>query len=601
MAKWQFEELPAALVEQDPTQRDQFNNDEVGLAEALVREVIQNSTDAPVSDGNQVKVRFSIRELAGEDAIILREMFADLRPHLSACEMSVASLDAPEATVLAIEDFGTKGLTGRTDALDNDNFRNFWRRHGRSGKGGSSGGRWGLGKLVFSSSSQVRSFFGLTVRTGETVPLLMGQAVLRNHEVNGIRHPAHGFWFTNRGEGGLQLPVSDEGEIARLTAITGIIRHDQSGLSIVVPYLHAAITEEAIVDAVLKNYYFPILAGGLVVEVGAIFIDRSSFHRVAAERTGTGFPLSFVEAVGANIRTEPDVLAPDPLAKGISETTFTAGQVEAMKADYRAGKLLHVRLPVLLKRISGEDVSSFVDLFLQALAEGSKPFALFARGSITVPGETRYFSGVQAFGAMVASDRGIAEFLGDAENPAHTNWIASAEKLAERWKSPGPTVKSIRYALRELYTLVADQVAREDRNALIDLFSLVDPARSSDGARKRSRKPVVTAEPREKAISIKPRNGGFEVAAGPAASKWSFPRRISIRVAYDTMVGNPFSAHSKYDFDLTKNEIGIDLKDATVDAKNSYQLIATVTGPDFAITGTGFDTNRDLVVDARAP
>ena len=144
-------------------------------------------------------------------------------------------------------------------------------------------------------------------------------------------------------------------------------------------------------------------------------------------------------------------------------------------------------------------------------------------------------------------------------------------------------------------------MAREDRNALIDLFSLVDPARSSDGARKRSRKPVVTAEPREKAISIKPRNGGFEVAAGPAASKWSFPRRISIRVAYDTMVGNPFSAHSKYDFDLTKNEIGIDLKDATVDAKNSYQLIATVTGPDFAITGTGFDTNRDLVVDARAP
>jgi hypothetical protein len=602
MAKWQFEEMPATLVELDPTQRDQFNNDEVGLAEALVREVIQNSTDAPATESSQVKVRFSVRKLAGQQLAELRKLFDSLRPNLDACGVDLSPLDAPEATVLVIEDFGTKGLTGRTDVLDNDNFRNFWRRHGRSGKGGSSGGRWGLGKLVFSSSSLVRAFFGLTVRVGETLPLLMGQAVLRNHEVNGKRHPAHGFWFESRGRDQLQLPVADAVTIAAIADLGGVTRQLQPGLSIVVPYLNTGVTEHAIITAVLDNYYFPILAGSLVVEVGTTLIDRGTFHQVAQGNAGNRFPLSFVETVGARLKAEPTIISSLPLGKnGVTDRTFTADQLERMKEEFRSGHLIHVRVPVALRRVSGEEVSSYVDLFMQALPEGSKPFALFARGSITVPGETRYFSGVQAFGAMVARDRGIGEFLGDAENPAHTNWIASAEKLGERWKAPAPTVKAIRYSLRELYTLIADQVAREDRNALIDLFSLVDPARSSKGARKRTGKPVVVAPPREKAISIRARKGGFEIIGGPGAANWSFPRRIGIRVAYDTMVGNPFTAHSKYDFDLTKNDISIELKDATVDARSSYQLVASVSGPDFVISGTGFDSNRDIVVDARAP
>ncbi len=600
MTTWRFEEIPATLVEQDPTQRDQFNNDEVGLAEALVREVIQNSTDAVATEGGQVKVCFSVRTITGQNAGAFRNLFTSLRANLAACEISAAPMDASDATLLVIEDFGTKGLTGKTDELDNDNFRNFWRRHGRSGKGGASGGRWGLGKLVYSSSSRIRAFFGVTVRAGEETPLMMGQAVLRNHAIAGTRHPAHGFWFSDRGREGIQLPVSDPVQISTFRELSGMRRQCQPGLSIVIPYLNGGITEGAIIDAVLRNYYFPILAGTLVVEVGPQVIDRTSFHQIASQMK-TAFPLGFVEAVGASLRLEPEITATLPLAAGIGEKMFSSTQVESLKSAYREGKLLHLRVPVMLKRISGEDVASYVDLFLQQLPEGGKPFSLFARGSITVPGETRYFSGVQALGAMVAQDKGVAEFLGDAENPAHTNWIASAEKLGERWRSAGPNVKQIRYALRDLYSLIADQVAREDRNALIDLFSLVDPARSSTGQRKRTSKPVVQATPKEKALSIRPCKGGFEVIAGPGAKSWTFPKKIRIRVAYDTMVGNPFSAHSRYDFDLTKNDIHLEAREATVKAQNSSVLVASVTGPNFLVSGTGFDTNRDLVVDARAP
>ena len=65
---------------------------------------------------------------------------------------------------LVIEDFGTTGLRGAWDRKDDQGFSDFWRRIGRSHKRGQQGGRWGLGKLVFSGASRVRSFFGLTIQ-----------------------------------------------------------------------------------------------------------------------------------------------------------------------------------------------------------------------------------------------------------------------------------------------------------------------------------------------------------------------------------------------------------------------------------------------------
>jgi hypothetical protein len=604
MTSWVFEDVPAKFVQQNPTQRDQFNNDEVGLAEALVREVIQNSTDA--SDGSgPVKVCFSIRNLDSAGSASLRQYFASLRPHLQECGVSDAILEAPKSRVLVIEDFATRGLTGDPAATDSQNFHNFWRVHGGSEKRGTSGGRWGLGKLVFSSSSEVRAFFGLTVRFGETVPLLMGQAVLKNHKIGSKRHPAHGFWFSDRGPEDIQLPVTDAATVKEFKSLLGVARDKQPGLSVIIPYLKANIDERSIIDAVLRNYYFPILAGKLSIEVGATNISQQTFHAVAAAQPpGVGAPIAlpFVEAVSKQLAANPQHVATSALnGKGVVEKIFPDGESETMKASFRSGKLLHVRVPVALKRISGEDIASHIDLYLQSLPQDAKPFCLYARGAITVPGETRYFSGVQAYGAMVAADNGVTEFLGDAENPAHTNWIGTAEKLAERWKAPADTIKRIRYALSELYAIVGEKVEHEDQNALLDLFSIVDAARGSPGLKKRSKKPEVKIVPREKVISIKPRNGGFEIVAGPGAAKWKYPKNIRVRIAYDTMVGNPFTTHSKYDFDLTKNEIKFEAVNGTITADNPHTILVSVTGPDFSVSGSGFDTNRDIVVDARAP
>jgi hypothetical protein len=600
MPKWEFEELPLALVEQGLTQRDQFNNDDVQLAEALVREVIQNSTDA-ASGAGQVKVRFALHDVQHAPALRIRQLFDDLRPHLTACNIDLSPLTVAAARFLVIEDFGTRGLTGNPAERDNDNFDRFWRQHGISGKVGRSGGRWGLGKLVFSSSSHIRAFFGLTVRLGDAGALLMGQAVLSNHELAGRRYPPHGFWFEVRAANTLQLPIKETKAISEFGALFGITRSTQPGLSLVIPYVNSTITTDTLISGVVRNYYFPILAGRLSVEVGSVIIDKTTFHRIAAEHASqVQIPLQFVEQVSQALNAEPGFVATKPIdGAGLDETSFLPEQRKLLKATFANFGLLHVRVPVQLKRKDGSNPSSSIDLFLSRLPEDAKPFALFARGSITVPSEARFFAGAHAHGAMVATDEAIVAFLGDAENPAHTGWNSNGEKLSANWRSPSATLRHVRHALRQLYGIVADSLEHEDKDALIDFFSLLDAARATKGRKRKTPVPPPDLPKTEKAILIRSQSGGFSVLPGPGASKWKFPKLVDVRVAYDMVSGDPFSRHSKYDFDLAEEQISITAQDADVAHLRSNKLRLLVKSADFRFEATGFDANRDLVVDAR--
>lgn len=606
MPEWQFEERDPRYVEQELTQRDQFNNDEVTLAEAIVREVIQNSTDA-YAGSEPVKVRFHINVVATADLPEFRALFTGLKPHLQGCGIDIAVINQQTPRLLVIEDFNTRGLTGEIGALDGGNFHSFWRRHGKSGKSGRHGGRWGLGKLVYSSSSDIRAFFGLTVRSEESVPLVMGQAVLSNHDIDSRRYVAHGFWFSDRNADGMQLPISDTATIARISAMCGLTRTSQSGLSLVIPFVNANITHEVLIQGVIENYYFPILAGKLVVEVDGTIIDAKNFQDVAQKTAVAGSKahperFAFVSEVSGRLTVEPQFTAKHPEgAQTLSAALFDDGQIVEMKHVYGRGELLHVRLPVRLRTKGGEVKSTFADLFLKSPPENAKPFTLFARGSITVPAEQRYFNNAHAFGAFVGLEENIVAFLGDAENPAHTAWNGNAEKLNVNWRNPAQTLKNLRYALWGLYDLVSEQGQRDDPDALIDFFALTDMAKSQGAKKPRNQQPQPDIPPpAPKAFRIvKSGPGGFAIVPGPGAARWTYPKSIRVRVAYDMIGGNPFSKHSSFDFDLASRGIIIEKTNMSVFAVKANVLQLMVNNPEFRLEATGFDQNRDLVIDAK--
>lgn len=389
--------------------------------------------------------------------------------------------------------------------------------------------------------------------------------------------------------------------VERMRSVLGISRVDQPGFSVALPWAHDSITEQSIISGIVSNYYFPLLSGRLVAEVGNRIVSKERFHEVAtALMSAGGIPFSFVEAVSAQLGRPPDAVAAESIgADGLSKSALHPSDLEKVKELYRQGRLIHVTVPVRLKPKQGTETISTIDLFLSQLPEGAKPFALFVRGPITLIGERRYFGGMPAHAALVATEDTISAFLGDAENPAHTAWNSNAEKLTKNWRSPARTLKNVRYSLRQLYDLVAERIDRTDPDALIDYFSLADQPRASETPKRRN---VVVPPPlpvRQKAVLIKPRQGGFAIAAGPGATGWTFPRTIRIRIAYDIVGGDPFKRHSRFDFDLSKGEMQMVREYATAEVTGSNIIMLKAESAEFKLELSGFDEKRDLVVSAR--
>src|SRR5437899_797604 len=112
---WTFRKMSRGEMNADPIEGEFFTPE--GLADALIRESVQNSLDARVGSG-PVRVRFFLsglgRALPEERA---KNYLAALWPHLQAVEGGRASLPSAGSAMpfLAIEDFGTRGLCGSTE------------------------------------------------------------------------------------------------------------------------------------------------------------------------------------------------------------------------------------------------------------------------------------------------------------------------------------------------------------------------------------------------------------------------------------------------------------------------------------------------------
>lgn len=602
-----FRPLADGEMDRPPTQRDQFNNDDVGLAEALVREALQNSLDAR-SGAEPVRVRFDLMDLEGSAASALLQ-FLDpdrLRTHLAAAEMAPDAMDWNRVRLMVIEDFGTTGLQGSTDSMDKEAFADFWRRMGLSHKKGNSLGRWGLGKLVFSSASAVRSFFGLTVRANDPqTAYLMGQAVLTTHEIGAQRYDSHGFFALHRGVG-MQLPQSDPGQISAFREAARLTRTTQPGLSVVVPFANATVSVEGILQAALRNYFFPVLMNQLKLQIGTQEITASTFPALAERHGGDRFAgghlARFIETLRSarSGQTSPVLLDRKWTKDSVRIEECLGDRLETMRQDLAEGRPVFVRAPLLLKRTDGTELPTHIDLFLQS-ADGTPGDTLFVRDTIVLSAEARYFRGKNVFAALIATDKSVSSFLGDAENPAHTSWSSSAEKLTTNWKAAAPRLKEIRNSLSRLYSALYTSVETVDRDALVDVFSIAAEHGVKGGSQKRgtisppSTPPLPPPQP--KAFRLVRKTGGFALRPGAALTPEKLPMGIRVRAAYDVLRGNPFSKHDPLDFDFTRSGITITSRGATVERLATNVLVAEINAPDFEISVEGFDVQRDLIVD----
>jgi hypothetical protein len=273
-----------------------------------------------------------------------------------------------------------------------------------------------------------------------------------------------------------------------------------------------------------------------------------------------------------------------------------------MQQRLDSGSVLALRVPIRLRKEGNYLLSEF-DVFMQRDLEGSDSNIQFIREGILVTEvKPRRTAGIR--GLVVIDEGHLADFLGDAENPSHTEW--QADRVKRKYSFHQATLTYVIQAIPEIIKLLSHEQKKPDPLPMRDLFFL--PEEPHDMAltknRKRTRKggdktepDIDVPPPKPKSYRLSKIQGGFIIRRD--SKEATLPATISLTLAYGRRQGNPFKKYDPADFRLDGNELVIEQYQVNIIERKDNKLVFEPLGDEFEVRVTGFDPNRDLHIDPR--
>jgi len=546
-----------------------------------------------------------------------------LKAHLAAGAASLPERPKADEPMdfLLFEDFGTRGLEGdiKEDEVLGDHrggpkndFFYFWRNIGRAVEGTTARGRWGLGKTVFQAASKINSFFGVTVRQGDPRRLLLGQSVLKIHRIQEKKYAPYGYYGIFEDQ--FALPVDDPAHVTRFCADFGLERSNQPGLSVIVPYPDKEISSKDVIRSAIHHYFFPILSEGLVVTIrdGArtdvldakrifSFLDRTEWpdkdvirSRLELARWCIDLPdESFVRLL------EP----PEGRQPKWDENLFDPAQLENLKKKLDQGQRIALIVPLWIQRTGGTTLHTSYKVVLERQADLERGEDHFIREGVTIAGVASLRQrGIRVLVAV--TEKVLSKFLGDSENPAHTEWQERSPKFRGKYDW-GPTcLRYVKNSPREILKILSRPAKGRDETLLSDLFYIESkPADESFGATKKPTgvpgkdgvdQPAPNGISTDQYFQVQRTKEGFRLSKHPQAKR--LPKVVTLEMAYDVRQGNPFKKYQPFDFALNKFPMLVRGKGLKASVLRPNALRLELENADFRLMVTGFDPNRDLKI-----
>ena len=631
MKSWHFSEMRPGDRAREPQIEKFFASDAVAdNPTGLIREGIQNSLDArdPKHDGPICVCVGVYSATSSGTPPWLQSYMNGFETHLKASQHKMPYLSSDGGfRFLVFEDFGTTGVLGDPAQWKpiegvNNPFFNYFRAEGLSDKHEGNRGRHGVGKHEFARASDIRSIFALTRRgepDGSLRDLLMGTAVLRTHQIRETTFLPDG-WFgiPSDKESGLVLPIDDDAYISTFKTHFQLARTTAAGLSIVVPHLNASVNASAIIRAVITGFFYPILSGELVVTVRsdseATLIAAKTIAQVAEATDGTfatqisplfDLALAALNADGwQELSLPPDVEAPKWERACIADAVRDAIQIQLENHE-----VVKLRVPVCVRERRSADEQQHASEFKVVLrrdVSSDDGQIVFIRKGLIISDVRHNNRQVRCPGvrALVIIENGaLAQMLGDSENPAHTQW--QYQLVKDKYIKAGVCINYVASSAPSILRLLSDEQKKADPSLLIDLFSL--PSESDVGPKTRQKRkkpggqneapPLSALSTKLKRFRVQKLEDGFVIRRGDAAAP--LPPAIELKVAYDVRRGNALAKYRPPDFRLGLGAIHCAYAGCEHTEFGDNWLIVKINQPDFEIRVTGFDTRRDLHVDAK--
>ncbi len=624
MAHWQFRPLNPNETSGSSISDDNFADEERTSVEILVRETIQNPLDARSSD-EPVRVEYKLVTVNLDSSSFARSIFSDdWIKHFRAGELIKSEERPSKMTFLVIEDFGTTGLEGcYTDSScegPTENWNAFWFREGEGAKTTKSNGGAGQGKITLYLASQLRTVFALTKRKSDGLELLFGCCRFRrNYKLPGDaqRWAKEARWGAVSDPGKLARPIVGLTMLDAVRAELGLGRGMEPGTTFIVPVPDDAISECAIRNAVVNEFFFAISRGRLVVKVGDATLDASGIE-VVADAMGKDCRLAkgyreFLAATASKTGDEATATAKESWVKEtkLTSAAFAEKDLASLKERFERSELVSVDFPVSIRSKQSKDVSiSNFRVFLRQDENAEQSSELFVRQDLGIDGEKRLKAARTIAPVMALTfiqESKLSDFLVAAEEPTHRNWNARRPKVEALYSSPNNVLNAVRNAALRLVQLISPE-GKKDETALAIYFAdpSSDPVGRHGGIGPVPRIPPGDPPtpggipgPKAKPVAVKPLDDGFEVRAA-RVDGFRFPIDCKVSLAYATVVGDAFKLWDAADFWVADEEAHprscVDVSDIKADLNAvSFRL----NSENARISISGFDPKRRLEVKVK--
>ena len=630
---------------------EEFFNDVDTLSEisSLVRESMQNSNDEVLDNNIPVKMKFTVGKQSPQ---LNKEYFSEIYPH---AELSIQQNFLPnlnvESKYLVIEDFNTNGLRGSISSnrptqessdLYHDNYWYFEWKSGETNKLSGGRGSWGVGKIVLSAASRLKTILAYSERQPSYSPdantsgILFGHSIFKYANVDGKRLRPYRNWMKEVRVGNDidYVPTSDVDEIAQFCGDWRVTRKQaEYGTSIVIPFIKETITSARLIQCIIQDYFIAILDNLITCEV----IDENGHkHEINKENlislieeideeSWTSATKNKQELIGfcqmyekkisgktykIEIRTETD------FANDWSHFEFENVLKEDFRSKIENGTCVEfvVKTEVPTQKIEINKTDQFSVLFSKYNREGLSK-TLFTRRGIIIPEAFREskLNGLLSMVIVEESEiNALQMMLRLSEGPAHKNWTATGDKVLGRYETKGlkKTIAWVKNSALSIYKkLQPDQNIADDRY-LARYFPDEIPNNDLRG--------TTDGDGENEAGKPKGGNGGAGGAGGPRGGRLvkietganpgsikimpldttriSVGMLFEIEFAYALRGGDSFAAWDIEDFDLSKlldadKTIGVNTR------FSENKVFIEVIKKEFELAFSDFDVNRDISIE----
>ena len=320
----------------------------------------------------------------------------------------------------------------RSPSKDRQDFFWFWGNIGRSGKTGDDLGRWGLGKTLYRAASRVGCMFGLTVRAMDQRELPTGPAVLKIHRHQELEYAAEGFWCSGAGNAGTPLAIEAADELKKFRREWKLTRNQESGLSVVVPYVADELRAESLLRLVVVNFFLPIIKEELNVTISGPSpsgqrqewrVDSTSIFSICDGLKWNG-KVTLKSASAPPIKFATDCLKEIPNCHAtkllgesrlptLDESSFDQATLDIIRRKYLAEEIVAIRIRSHLPRKLGGGETGELAAFVQRTGTSERYESYYVREGMTITKlyTKRSVRGVR--GLVIEEPGALASLLGD--------------------------------------------------------------------------------------------------------------------------------------------------------------------------------------------